>query len=158
MKTNTFLKIAVLIMFLINVILIGFMIGGPKMHPKGKQDDLKEIISEKLNLNEEQRDSYFQLAKSHNEAMSQVNRKQKPLIREYFNSLKLETKDPATQDSLLELINQLDQEKLTLTYSHFEELKNICDPDQVVVFEGIMDEIFQVLLGGQKKSLPPPRE
>ncbi|MFT4856586.1 MAG: protein CpxP [Algoriphagus sp.] len=158
MKTNTFLKIAVLIMVLINVVLIGFMIVGPKMPPRGKQDDLKEIISEKLNLNEEQRASYFQLAKSHNEAMSQVNQKQKPMIREYFNYLKLEAKDPAMQDSLLELINQLDQDKLTLTYSHFEELKKICDPDQVVIFEKIMDEIFQVLVGGQKKSLPPPRD
>jgi hypothetical protein len=158
MKTNTFLKMAVLIMVLINVVLIGFMVARPKMPPRGKPVDLKNIISEKLNLDEEQQETYFELAKNHGELMAEIEQKQKPLIRDYFSSLKLEVQNSEMQDSLLIQINQLDRDKLTDTYSHFLELKKVCNPEQLLVFEGIMDEIIMVLVGGQKKLPPPPRD
>ncbi len=159
MKTNTFLKIAVLILFLINLILIGLMVVGRQKKPlRGNQNDLKEIIAEKLDLDERQRNTYFELAQTHNKAMSEINRKTKPLIRDYFNSLKMEEPNRAIEDSLLTVLDQLNRDKLTLTYSHFGDLKKICNPEQVLVFEGIMDEIIQVLLGNQKKSPPPPRD
>jgi len=50
-------------MVLINVVLIGFMVARPKMPPRGKPVDLKNIISEKLNLDEEQQRNLFRIGK-----------------------------------------------------------------------------------------------
>ncbi|WP_296705680.1 hypothetical protein [Algoriphagus sp.] len=120
--------------------------------------DLKSKISEKLNLDENQRELYFQLALSHRESLARVEKEQKPLLEEYFSSLKNQSDDSMAQDSLLNLIVGLDREKLTLTYSHFSELKKICNPDQTLAFDDIVVEITQVLVGGDKKSPPPPRD
>jgi hypothetical protein len=158
MKTNTFLKMAVLIMVLINVVLIGFMVARPKMPPRGKPVDLKNIISEKLNLDEEQQETYFELAKNHGELMAEIEQKQKPLIRDYFSFLKSEDQNFSTQDSLLTEINILESEKLIMTYNHFEQLKEICNPSQQVLFEEIIGDLIQDLLGIQKKRLPRPRD
>ena len=145
-------------MFLINVVLIGFMVARPKMPPRGNSQDLKQIISKKLNLDKEQQETYFELAKIHYELIAQIGQKQKPLIRDYFSALKHDEQNLDVQDSLLSQINQFDRDKLVLTYTHFEDLKKVCNPEQLLVFEGIMDEIIQVLVGGQKKIPPPPRD
>jgi protein CpxP len=159
MKTNTFLKIALLIMFIINVVLIGFMLlGKPKTPLTAREGSVKEMIANKLNLDEEQREAYFALANQHNKAMMEVNRKARPLVREYFSFLKMEEPNQEIQDSILSSLNQLDRDKVTITYAHFEDVKEICNSDQVVAFEGVMDQLIQQLLGDQKKSPPPPRD
>lgn len=145
-------------MVLINVVLIGFMVARPKMPPRGKPVDLKNIISEKLNLDEEQQETYFELAKNHGELMAEIEQKQKPLIRDYFSFLKSEDQNFSTQDSLLTEINILESEKLIMTYNHFEQLKEICNPSQQVLFEEIIGDLIQDLLGIQKKRLPRPRD
>jgi periplasmic protein CpxP/Spy len=158
MKTSSLLKIGLLIMVLINIALILLIVGKPKLPPPGAGRDFKSTIAKKLQLDEQQQEIYFKSAEKHNQEMASINQAQRPLIRNYFNLLKEENQNLEIRDSLLAEIKEVEQKKLTLTYAHFEELKEICNPDQKVLFEEIMDDIIQVLLGGQKKSPPPPRD
>lgn len=158
MKSNTLLKIAFLIMVALNITLIAMMFGKQKMLLQRKSPEIKSVIIKKLQLDEKQIEIYSELAENHHQGMSKINQAKKLLIREYFSFLKSEDQNFSTQDSLLTEINILESEKLIMTYNHFEQLKEICNPSQQVLFEEIIGDLIQDLLGIQKKILPRPRD
>jgi len=158
MKTNTLLKIAFLIMVVLNIALIAMMLGKQKMPPQRKTPEIKSVIIEKLQLDEKQIEIYSELAENHHQRMSKINQAQKPLIREYFSFLKLEDQNSGTRDSLLAEINLLESDKLILTYAHFEELKEICNPSQQALFDEVIGGLIQDLIGAQKNRPPRPRD
>ena len=125
--------------------------------PPDNGASLIQIIGDKLNLTKKQMGQFEGMAKQHRKTMTKLQEEQKPLIQSYFELLK----SPIKQDSSDKLLNEiltLEKEKLTKTYSHFEELKTILTVDQTDQFDKIVDDILKVLLEGEKKLPPPPRD
>lgn len=123
-----------------------------------RQAGLMEKISNQLDLNEEQQTRYFELAQLHRGAMTELEKKQKGLIASYFDNLKSDQPDSVAVASILSQLQTIEGRKLSLTYSHFEELKAICTDDQKAQFESIMGEVIAVLIGTPEKLPPPTRD
>ncbi|MBX2844142.1 MAG: hypothetical protein KTR26_20410 [Flammeovirgaceae bacterium] len=147
--------IGLILMIVINVILIFLLVSGPPM--KGKEG-IAKVISSKLKLNNEQERLFFELAKKHRIEVNQLEEKQKELLKSYFSQLKDAEVDSAVSNNILHQLEKVEREKITVTFQHFADLKNLCKREQIIHYQGIMDDVLRVLLKEFKKKLPPPRD
>ncbi|EPR69636.1 hypothetical protein ADICYQ_1421 [Cyclobacterium qasimii M12-11B] len=122
----------------------------------GGDPDLKDKISMDLGLSEVQKEKYYASAMSHQMEMAKLEQKQRRLVKEYFDFLKLPVVDEGDKKNKLDEIAATEARKVQTTFNHFEELKNLGDPDQQKKFGDIVEEIQQVLFSDGKK-MPPPR-
>jgi periplasmic protein CpxP/Spy len=155
MNNTNIYKIGLLVMLLVNGLLIFMMLRGPQMPPPSEAG-LMGKISEKLELNEEQEAKYFELAQEHRNQVAQLEAKQRDMVKNYFDNLK--TSDSSGQEAILAQIENLEGEKITVTYRHFEDLKSLCKESQLAHFDEIIEDVLRVLVSDQKKSNMPPRD
>ncbi|MEM9326420.1 MAG: hypothetical protein AAGA85_12210 [Bacteroidota bacterium] len=160
MKTRKLLTVGFLTLLVINGLLVFLLMSGSGPHPRGRGPggpQLIKVISDKLVLAPDQVEQFQELARNHHAAMQKVAEAQQPLILSYFDLLNYED-SIQLQEQILDQLLILEREKLTLTYSHFEALKEQLDPDQRDRFGSILEDITMVLLGREKKNPPPPRD
>ncbi|MEQ9301576.1 MAG: periplasmic heavy metal sensor [Cyclobacteriaceae bacterium] len=162
MSNSKIYKIGFLIMLAVNVTVIGFLVVGrplPPGRPGGRgQNDLKAEISDRLGLSSEQRNAYFKLAAKHSEEMRHIERDQKEQAELYLGYLKKESLSEKAMGEILAKLSKLESDKISVTYDHFEELKELCDPSQLAQFDKTIDQVISVLLNKGKNNSPPPRD
>ena len=150
------IPIGLIVMICINILLLFLLFNRPPMLQKQKGDIMKHI-GVKLNLNDQQKKQYFVLAEEHRNKMESLDRKQKDLLKTHFNLLKTDKNDSTYSQTRLTQLSDLEKEKITITYSHFEDLKSILEDEQLTQFDQIIDDILRVLINEQKNP-PPPRD
>ena len=155
MNNTNLYKIGLILMLVINVVLIFMMLRGPKMPPP-HEAGLMERISEKLELNDEQKTKYFELALEHSKQVSELEAKQRKMVKIYFDNLN--KANSSGQEAILSQIESLEGEKITVTYQHFEDLKSLCEESQLTHFEEIIKDVLRVLITDQNNSNMPPRD
>lgn len=159
MSNKKIYKLGLIVMVVVNIILLFILIKGPSRPERGRRHDrVQAVISEKLNLSAAQEEQYAQLAAKHAMLMRELSDEQKDAITSYLDMLKTERIDSARMKALLERHSVLETTKLTATFSHFEELKEICSEEQKANFDLVLEDIKRVLLGSGKKGPPPPRD
>ncbi len=154
MNNTNLYKIGMILMLVINGVLIFMMLRGPKLPPPNEAG-LMEKISEKLELNEQQKTKYFELALDHSKEVAKLEAKQKKMVKDYFDKLK--TNDSSGKEQVLAQIESLEGDKIKVTYQHFEELKSLCNESQLAHFEEIISDVLRVLVSDQKQPNMPPR-
>ena len=159
MKNNIF-KIGFFILLIINGVLAFVMLNHPRPPLPGAPEkaDLMFKISKELNLSESQEASFFTSAQNHQKGMALIERQQKKLVKEYFEFLKMPVVDEDTKAEKLKEVALKEAEKIKMTYTHFEELKNLCKDEQKEQFNEIISEVQQVLLRERRNAPPLPRD
>ncbi|PZX50616.1 periplasmic heavy metal sensor [Algoriphagus chordae] len=159
MKNLLTVKVSFAILVLLNLVLIFLLVVKPAGPPmRGQNNDLVDMISTKLKLDESQKSSYEALAKVHSEEMMKLDHRQMEATNTYFQLLKSDQLDEQEKSVALEKIKQIQGEKIRITFDHFEELKLICHADQLSDFNEVVDELIPAILGGRKNNSPPPRD
>lgn len=156
MKIINVLKLSLVAMILINIALV-FMLFNPSHPPHhlNGRPDLREEISGKLGLNESQKEAYFASAELHAKQMRELNEQQREVAGKYFEGLTLGSHE--AQDSLLlEDLRNIDTQKITTTYNHFKQLKEICTPGQKEKFDEVIADFLPVMLGSNQPKPPMP--
>ncbi|MEO9870760.1 hypothetical protein [Ekhidna sp.] len=155
-KLNVY-KIGLILMLLVNGILIVMMFSakGGSQRPFRQKRDLMQKISRELDLNIEQEEAYFELAKVHGARMRRINHDYRNIIKSYFFHLKNLEQDSIQISKTLEKLKSLEEEKLTITYQHFEDLRDLCNEEQQTRYELVVDDIANVLVGKEKNQPPP---
>lgn len=141
---NKAYRIGFFALLVINVALVLFFVSMPK--PPSQGANIMEEVSSKLDFNEEQKNRFVAMAKLHREQMMALNKQERELTREYFSHLRQENQEAKLQD-LVNSIQTVQESKLKLTYDHFEEVKTICNADQIAHFDDLLDDIMRVLTG-----------
>lgn len=133
-------------MLLINGVLIFFLVQGPKKEGYGDRRgaDVKERISRRLEFNREQESAYFKLAVDHQDKMRDSRNEQKELVKAYFEFLASPDSNVEEQERIIEEIKSLEAQKLSITYQHFEDLKAICNKDQLLKFETVLKDLLPI--------------
>ncbi len=144
-------QIGFFLMLAVNVLLIVLL---SNKAPHKNPSDLKEIISTKLNLSESQRRIYYGLASEHREKMRTLSENEKKIIEDFFQNLS--NNNVNNNSHLLKSISAIHEQKVSITYQHFEDLRNICNTEQLTDFDKIMADILKVLLGENNQPPPPP--
>ena len=133
-------------MLIINGVLVFFIIQGQKKGRPGNRrgGDIKERISRKLELSREQESAYFKLALNHQDKMRDSRNEQKELVKAYFEFLASPDPNVEEQERIIEEIKSLEAQKLSITYQHFEDLKAICNEDQLLKFETVLKDLLPI--------------
>jgi len=152
-------------LILLNICLMGALWLGPKFagppggpHHRGPgPKGLKHFAERELNLDAEQARQVDKLAIEHHRQMKNLMYEQRKVLAKYFESLSEETLENA---KLLERAGQIEQEKIQITYQHFQDIKSILREDQKAAFPRVMDEAMNKLLLPPRlgdRPPPPPR-
>lgn len=158
MSQLTFYKYASLSLLLLNVAIIGFfLLTKPAPPPRAGGENFQDEVIEMLSLNEEQVTSFRAFAQEHKQKMTGINEQQKKLLRPYFESLANPSIEVDQTDALSQF-QQLEREKIEVTYQHFQDLKAILDEAQLTHFERFIRRYVDVILAGGQKRSPPPKD
>ena len=117
----------------------------------------KDFLTTELNLDETQKKKYEELVKDHQQSVRQVREKVKEMKDSYFDLLKsLDATDSLRSDRLKQI--SLVTERLdSITFDHFQKLRNICTPGQQKKFDEIIHRVLTMMAGppGGRKGPPP---
>ncbi|MFT4969093.1 MAG: protein CpxP [Chitinophagales bacterium] len=134
-------------MLCLNLALLAFIFFG--RHPRRGHEGPKAQIIERLEFDQEQIDAYEVLIKEHQLEVQKLN--------EYINGLKselyeyLSQEDQEMSDSILQLIGEKKMQKEQLHFTHFLDLKNLCNENQMDLFTLLEKDLVKLF---SKKHLP----
>jgi len=159
MNKPRLISIIAAILLVLNVVLLYTLQKGKK-HPK-KGFNPVEMISHKLDFNEEQKSELEEIIHFHRRESRKINEQRKQMRDQLFGSLKTEGQtDKEDQDQLIEKLAELQKASERLTYEHFEQIKNLCSPAQKERFDSFVDELGKRPGPGgpqHRPGPPPPR-
>lgn len=159
MNKIKFLMVVVVGLCLVNIGLMAFiffrqppgppgpdMHGPPGMHP---EDRPRHLIIQKLAFNEAQVRQYDTLIEAHRASV----RKLEDSIRNTKNELyaTLNGNGSAAKDSLVVKLGLLQQQMEQIHYSHFEDIKKICTPQQLQQFKELTAELAAYFRPGKPR-------
>lgn len=150
MNTTKFLKLAILILFCINMItLVFFITKGPKDRMNNRKRP-SEIIIEKLHFDANQIKQYEELINNHQKEIIRIDDE----IKNNKTNLYRQLSNPESKiiDSLFqEIANKQNQIEKT-HFDHFLAIKKLCKEEQLKDFDDLTNELSRIF------SKPKPRD
>ncbi len=151
LKLFQFLALA---MFVLNVVLIGFIfwkMPGPGHGPRGLEKRQPATVI--MHLDKEQNDLFLEDAKAHAKLIKSYDQEQKQLLLTYFQTI-IDSSDSLLLDSLLAQVQDIEKKKIESTYKHFQTVESIIRPDQRAGFEDFVSRaIGRIIIGDKKKPI-----
>lgn len=156
MKQLNFYKYLSLALIGINLLLVALLLfSAPRGKPGQRGNNMKNART-MMRLDEQQHDAFLQLAFSHQQGMDSLNQEHKKVLGTYF-SLLTDESQTLQADELLPEIQQIERQKITSTYQHFLEVKNLLSPEQEEGFENFVKSTLNFFSDGPTNRPGPPR-
>ena len=159
MNKTKALTIGFVLMTILNIGIIISLFVSPNIRSKPPRQDhnpLADEITALLQLDSDQQTVFMEMIAKHKREISEIEKRQKVLLLQYFNYLQSE-KQSAPAELMEEFLTQ-EQNKIQITYTHFEEVKHILTEDQKPYFELFIKKVIPILGIANKKNPPPPRD
>ncbi|MCF6129520.1 periplasmic heavy metal sensor [Flavobacterium sp. AS60] len=146
MEKTKLLTIAVIGLLLINFGTLGFLLLGPKGHrpPHGNGQQPKEIIIEKLHFDANQQKEYAKLIEWHRSEINKLDRNIREAKQQLYAELNQAETDAKTKDSLIAVINSNQKQIEATHFKHFEDIKKLCNNDQLADFNELTEELSKI--------------
>jgi periplasmic protein CpxP/Spy len=152
MNKNTF-QIGLIICLAISNILLGIYAFNSKGQHRPHHDDKpRNLIIEKLHLDEAQTKQYDILIKDHRTQIAAKDHQIMRLKNELYQHLK-EDKPLATADSLTQEIARVQKQIESIHFAHFIALKKLCTPQQQGAYKELANELAKIF----SHTRPPRR-
>ncbi len=135
-----------LILLILGLLLFLFFRPGDIMrHPNPRDGGgPAKFMIEKLKFTKEQEQAFIVLKTAHHDSILKLDAEGKMLREHFFDGLKSEI-SISTHDSLLTCILNNQKNKESVTYDHFAAVKKLCNPEQEIIFNDILQEILDRL-------------
>ena len=154
MKREKLLIIVVIALFVLNLVSLGFLFSGnfigAKKNGPGKPD---KIIIDGLKLDQNQINQFNAIREGHHQKMMSIEKQEEKARVAFFESLKAEPIDTVQADSFIRFMSTCKLEKDQLTFEHFKELKAICRPDQIPLYNEVIDKVAKILMRGGPRGM-----
>lgn len=145
MKRETLLILAIVFLVLLNLGTLGFLFSKRYIGGRGPRKPDKLII-EGLKLNDTQKLQFEVLKKEHRSQINEIEKDEKAYHKAYFDLLKSASTDSLTIDSVIRSISDSKFNKDLATYKHFQKLRLMCEPQQQILFDSLVDEMGKILM------------
>lgn len=156
MKQSNFFKYLSAALLLVNLILISLLIFPDQIRKRPPQRKATGNARNLLELNDQQHMAFLDLATAHGQIMDSLNLQQKELLRIYFLPLNSGSESPDSQ-VILDELQEIERVKITSTYQHFLDVKEILEPGQESLFKDFVRfTLGRILEDDQKRPPPPP--
>jgi periplasmic protein CpxP/Spy len=154
MNKNRLLIFLIAGLLISNILLVVFMMKGrgPGHHgpPHHKGGSPRDLIIERLHLDAGQIKKYDTLIKKHRSDLSGYEETLLALKTDLYSNLKNKT-DKATIYYSIDAIAKVQAQIESVHYTHFEDIKNLCKPEQLKDFDKLVNELARIFSHG-----PPP--
>ncbi|MGL4596928.1 MAG: hypothetical protein ACRCYO_05345 [Bacteroidia bacterium] len=110
----------------------------------------KKIIIEKLHFDASQCSSYDALITKHRSDISTVDVEIRQLKNVLYTGLQQENN--LQKDSLITLLGQKQQVIEQINYSHFQDIRKLCHPDQMDAFNALSTELSGLFRKGSPRK------
>jgi periplasmic protein CpxP/Spy len=140
MSKNRFYQIIIAALFMLNMVFVFLHINRPERATRPK-----EIIIERLQFDKTQIEQYENLVQNHHKLVLENEGKINNLKNNLYQQLN-KPSDSLTVDSLTQKIAELEKRAELINYGHFQDIKKICTPKQLPLFENLVKELGQLFL------------
>lgn len=141
------LTIAVIALFVINMVTLSFLFFNDKKNDSKKEP--KEIIIHKLGFNKNQISEYEILIKKHKANISRLDNQIKDSKNKLYQQLNLPDNQVVT-DSILKNLNLYKSEIERVHYTHFLDIKKLCKPNQLDNYNELTQELSKIFAPNRK--------
>lgn len=158
MNQLEFYKYSTWALLFLNLAMVAFFyLSGPP-RPEGREPgkDARNGAIVMLDLDEQQRNGFENLADQHMKLMDDLNLEQKNLIQSYFSRL-IDGDSSVDAEDLLSKMPLVERKKIEGTYQHFMEIKALLKPSQNENFEAFVEHAVNRILLSSKSKKPPKR-
>ncbi|MFT5386589.1 MAG: protein CpxP [Saprospiraceae bacterium] len=137
------LTILAIALFILNVGTISALILGKPKHPPGQEGHgPKEVIIDRLKFDKAQVAQYQALIEKHKTQIEERETKLKSYKNELYQLLQSGNK--SKEDLLIQLIGSIQMEIEQINFSHFEDIKTICKPEQLENFNAFTADLARL--------------
>ena len=160
MNQLKFFKVGFIVLMVLNLVLVAFLVMGKHVnhrpsHPGNNPKVFRQKIVEILELTEDQKTQFNDLANEHHQQMMDVENEQKELVQHYFAGL-INSENNQDSEKILAELQHIERQKVELTYNHFEQVRAILSEEQTPQFaEFVKFALNRILLEGNKPPHPP---
>jgi periplasmic protein CpxP/Spy len=140
---NRFLVALVGILLLANLALLLYFFVFKKSEHRSKQPrrPISEFVQKELGFSKEQGEKFQQLRDQHKETVKPLMQEMQKLKDSLFGSLQKPT-DDSTVKILADKIGEKQQELELITYRHFQQVRQICNNDQLPKFDSLVHKMI----------------
>ena len=107
-----------------------------------REEGPKRIIIERLHFDKSQASQYESLVEIHHKTINQLDQQIGELRNKLFLSLKEE--NTMNKDSIQNALLDSQRKIEIINYSHFQDIKKICKPDQLNYFNELTAELAEL--------------
>jgi len=150
---NKFIPSIIAILILANIAtLIFYWLGHAKME---RNNSPREILARELNFSDYQRQQYFDLAKEHNEKAERIRKEIKIKKILLYDLLKSDTINDSDRDNAALKVSLEMQSLDILTFEHFKKVRVLCNAEQKLKFDDLVQEIINKVNNPAQARRPP---
>lgn len=161
MSKMKWLTMAVTGLLLINLAVVSIILFRKPPHPfpgaeENRRLNPREYIIEKLRFDEKQKAAYEAAVFKHRNSIDEKESNIKELKNRLYATL-LNNEPGAAKDSIETQIQLLQKEIEDIHYNHFLEIKAICHPDQIALYNELSKEFASFFIPPKRPPHPPER-
>jgi protein CpxP len=123
-----------------------------------KDNSPKEFLAKKLNFDESQKATYFDLAKEHNENAKMIRDQIKINKDLFFQLLKSDTVDDRSRNNAALQVSLSIQSLDILTFEHFKKVRALCTNEQKPNFDALVQKMVISVNSPQRGIQPSMKE
>lgn len=149
MSTKKIFTVVIIILLIANMVLLGFFMMNRQDQNKGSKksnqnESPKTLIIKRLDFNESQKEQFLNMVTLHREKILLLDERITNDKRQLFSLLSEPTPNIKAADSLTSGIASLQKQIETLHFNHFQEVKAMCNENQVPKFNDLSKDIVDI--------------
>lgn len=161
MSKVKWLSTAVIGLLLLNLVVVSILLFRKPPHPfpgpeENRRLNPREYIIEKLRFDEKQKAVYEAAVFKHRNSIDERENSIKELKKRLYATL-LNSQPGAVKDSIETQIQLVQKEIEDIHYAHFLEIKAICRPDQIALYNELSKEFASFFIPPKRPSHLPER-
>jgi periplasmic protein CpxP/Spy len=150
MKQVKALKIAVVVLILLNAAFLVFHFTRIQKHPP-KRGHVQEMIIEKLHFSGQQAADYKELVQVHRKSISRLANERNTIKQKLYTLLDGKNEHEKGQAELIAKLGGIQVEMEAMHYEHFNRIRQLCKPDQLDEFAELQKKLTHIF------SQKPPK-
>jgi hypothetical protein len=142
MNKTKFLTFLIIGLIVTNGILIFTILRRPESH-RPHPGKAKHIVIEKLHLDENQIEKYESLIHWHRNHIDESQHKIMTLKSQLYQTLQ-KPQDSSANAKIIDSIGKIQVAIEQTHYKHFQDIRNLCRPDQLKDYDAVITEITEI--------------
>ncbi|WKV12427.1 hypothetical protein [Marivirga harenae] len=150
---NKIYKIGFLVLLVINIAMLVLFVLKPDR--SRSKEGIKEKIAMQLDFTEDQKSSFGEMVDKHRNAIRTLNDQERKLTDQYFSQLQSSssaTENLAKQEATFQEIMNVKSKKLSTTYLHLDDVKSLCNDEQLEKFDAFLKQVIPRLTGAPDRD------